>query len=82
MDKITVYGLKNVDYVSRKTGRPVQGMELSVLMPDQFTEGLRAERIFVSRQNTLFDPPRHLPCSGVPSWNRYGGLDFITWDKE
>jgi len=47
----TVVGISRVDYVSRKTERPVKGMKVAVTFPDPDYEGVDVYNSFVSAGN-------------------------------
>lgn len=42
-----VYGIKKIDYVSKKTGKRVLGTELHCLYEDRYVEGFACEVIYV-----------------------------------
>lgn len=46
--KVKVVGIQNVDYTSRKTGKPVKGTALHVIFKDAEVAGEAVDSIFVS----------------------------------
>lgn len=46
--KMTVLGIQAVDYVSKKSGRPVKGLTLHCSHCDQAVEGLMVESVYIS----------------------------------
>lgn len=46
--KVKVVGIQNVDYTSRKTGKPVKGTTLHVIFKDAEVAGEAVDGIFVS----------------------------------
>lgn len=49
MAKVELVGIEEVDYVSKKTGNPVQGINLFVNYLDPNVMGKRAENKYLSR---------------------------------
>lgn len=46
--KAKILGIQNVDYVSKKTGRPVVGMTLHATFSDSQVSGMAVDAIFIS----------------------------------
>lgn len=70
-----VVGIKNVDYVSKKTGRNVQGTELHVLYNDNNVSGKAVDKIYCSKNIVLKDV--HIDCEIDVFYNKFGQVDFI-----
>lgn len=63
--KVTIVGVKSVDYVSNKTGQPVQGATLffnrePIDNEANFTAGMVADSIYVSAKSSLFGEVKKL----------------------
>lgn len=77
--KVRVVGIRHVNYISRKTGNSVEGDELHFTFPDRNTNGLCVDKVYISRNSVVPIPP-YVPCEGELFFNRYGKVDFATWE--
>lgn len=81
-----VVGIEKVDYVSRKTNRPVQGTSFYILYEKQGVEGFVADKIFISVVSPCY-PDAELVQVGDKLnifYNRWGsveGLQVLPSDK-
>lgn len=74
-----IVGKQNVDYVSKKTGRPVTGVTLHCVGESNRVEGMGCETIFVSGRSPMYDQCVKLPIGAEinVSYNRWGTADSI-----
>ena len=70
-----IIGVKNVDYVSKKTGNRVTGFNLFVTHEEDGVEGLASDRIFVSTSNIDFEPAVGVLCD--VRYNRFGSVESV-----
>lgn len=50
-----IIGIKKVDYVSKRTGKPVVGLSLYLTEADKDVLGLSCEEIYVSSASNAYD---------------------------
>lgn len=70
-----VVGIKNVDYVSKKSGRNVQGTELHVLYNDNNVAGKAVDKIYCGKNIVLKDV--HIEGEIDVYYNKFGQVDFV-----
>ena len=70
--KMTVRGIQMVDYISKKTGRPVKGATLFCSHKDQAVDGEMTEDVFVSDS---------LDCIGLAYALKPGALIDVEYNR-
>lgn len=75
-----VVGIEKVDYVSKKTNRPVVGLALYVTYNDNRVIGYAASREYIPQANVTDIP--ELGDYVKFSYNRYGSIDGYSIIKE
>lgn len=79
--KYKVVGTQLVNYISKRSGEPVKGVNLFVTCKDPQVNGELADKIFISDRlgiDGLFSLP--LGCTVDVQYNNYGhavGVDFV-----
>lgn len=70
-----VIGIKVVDYVSRKTGKPVHGVELQCTYDDKRVSGSAVEKVYCSSNVEV----SHVQIGDTVRilYNRFGSVDFV-----
>lgn len=71
-----VIGIKTIAYTSKKTGQPVEGVELHCLYNDNRVAGSAVDKIFLSSR---YHDVSHLKLEDTIAvyYNRYGQVDHI-----
>lgn len=71
-----VVGIRTVNYISKKTGNPVSGVEFHVTFSDKNVNGLATDKIFISSRNLDVS---HVKLNDDIQilYNRYGQVDFV-----
>lgn len=71
-----VIGIKTIAYTSKKTGQPVEGVELHCMYNDNRVAGCAVDKIFLS---TRYHDISHLKLEDTIDvlYNRYGQVDRI-----
>mgnify|MGYP006976104525 CR=1 FL=1 len=77
---VKIVGKQPVDYVSKKTNQPVQGVTLHCVGTNERVNGLATETIFVSGKSPLFDKVMKLPLESDVTvvYNRWGSCEDIV----
>ena len=75
-----VTGIKKVDYVSKKTGRPVQGFSLWLSYERKDVEGLACDEVYVSNER-ISEVPQIGDLVDV-YYNRFGSVESVVIDKQ
>ena len=76
-----IIGLEKVNYVSKKTGQPVEGINLHTIGTSANVQGMAAERFFVSvRAEGIYPIVNNLKPDDVVDiqFNRFGNVDAIV----
>lgn len=78
-----VVGKQIVDYVSRKTNLPVQGVTLHCVGTEENVQGLSVETIYISNKSKSYDTCMNLPIESkiTVSYNRWGNIDTVELCK-
>lgn len=83
--EMKLVGKEKVDYVSKKSGNPVVGLQLhSLYKSDRAdTEGEFVERIFVSSKSPMYEQVCRFPlgCNFSVQYNRWGSVESVTLCK-
>lgn len=74
-----VTGIKKVDYVSKKTGRPVQGFSLWLSYERKDVEGTACDEVYVSNER-ISDVPKLGDMVDV-YYNRFGSVESVVIDN-
>lgn len=74
-----ITGIKKVDYVSKRTGRPVQGFTLYVSYERKDVEGFASEEVYVSNERISAVPELGDMCSVY--YNRFGSVESVIIEK-
>lgn len=75
MEKYNVIGIKNVNYVSKKTGKNVNGLIIYFTQPIKDGVGLCADSVFVSQEVV----GNIVPGDDINIfYNKYGKVSFIN----
>lgn len=71
-----ILGIENVDYTSRKTGRPVKGTNLHCIFSRDGVSGNCVERLYVkeSIDCSMFSVGDHIEVY----YNRFGSVDSVV----
>lgn len=80
-----ILGKQNVDYTSKKTGQPVQGITLHLATTNNKVEGFAVETCFISMKSELYSVVAPLPINSEVrlTYNRWGNVDdVILIDKK
>lgn len=74
-----IVGKQKVDYVSRKTNQPVQGVTLHCTDERQGIEGVSVETIFVSAKSDIYNDVVNIPIGSNISvgYNRWGSVEYV-----
>ena len=75
-----IVGIKKVDYVSKKTGRPVQGFSLFVQYERKDVDGVACEEVYVSNERISEVPQIGDFCDVY--YNRFGSVESVVIDKQ
>lgn len=72
-------GKEFMDYVSRKSGKPVVGISLHVLVDSDKVEGKACETVWVSVNNSSYDTACNLSLGVdfIAYYNKYGGVESL-----
>lgn len=75
-------GVQSVDYVSKKSGNPVKGVNLHCLVLDKLAnlDGSGVERLFISANGNAFEQVNALKigCKFSCYFNKWGNVDSIV----
>lgn len=80
MSNYKVIGVKNVDYVSRRSGRPVKGYSLYLTYERNDVDGLACEDVYVSTERINDVPYVGDLCSVY--YNRYGSVESVVIESD
>lgn len=74
-----VVGIQSVDYLSRKTNQPVQGVTLHLTYQDSRITGVGTETVFVSAKATCYGDVVKIPIGSDVDvfYNRYGSIEEV-----
>lgn len=75
-----IIGLENVDYISRKSGEPVKGLNLHTVGVSANVKGKACEKFFVSaKAEGIYPVASKLNVNDLVDiqFNRFGGIDAI-----
>lgn len=74
---VKLVGKQNVDYVSKKTNNPVQGITLHVLAKSDRVEGESCENFFISNKSPMYSQCLGFPLGSelVVQYNRWGSVE-------
>ena len=74
-----VIGKEAVNYVSRKTNQPVNGVTLHCTLSRNDVSGLAVDSIFVSSKSSIYSDCMALPLDSeiMVGYNRFGSVEFI-----
>lgn len=70
-----VFGIQNVDYVSSKTGKNVQGTNLHCTYSQKNVDGEAVEKLYIS--SNIDSPIVSVGDEVDVFYNRYGGVDEV-----
>lgn len=74
-----VTGIKKVDYVSKKTGRPVKGYTLWLSYERQDVDGFACDEVYVSIER-ISEVPQLGDLVNV-YYNRFGSVESVVIDR-
>lgn len=74
-----IVGKSVVDYVSKKTNQRVFGIILYCTYEERHTEGVAAERVYISSRSDFYPDIQSAPVGAEVEfyYNRWGNLDFV-----
>lgn len=76
-----VVGKEKVDYVSKKTGKPVVGISFHCVCDtnNELFEGMRVDTVFVSSKSPMYEQCLTFPvgCEISVMYNRYGSVESV-----
>ena len=75
--KVKVIGKQKVDYVSRKTGKHVEGLNLHTYFQDRSTEGFAVKSFYLPKDFPNLDKVK-VNLDYEIYFNQYGGVDFLA----
>lgn len=70
-----IVGIKKVDYVSKRTGKPVQGFSLFMEYGRKDVEGTACEEVYVSNERISAVPKVGDLCEVY--YNRFGSVESV-----
>lgn len=74
-----VIGIKKVDYVSRKTNRPVNGYSLWLEYERKDVEGVAVDEVYVSNERISVVPLLGDMCDVY--YNKFGSVESVVIDE-
>ena len=72
---VNLFGIKEVNYTSKRTGNPVSGTELHIVYHDDRVKGQAVDKLFIRSSVKL--PVLTLGKSYNISFDRYGSVEFV-----
>lgn len=74
-----VVGIKRLNYVSKKTNRPVAGIQLFVLFEQEGVQGHQADTIFVSNTSPCYSKAELVVVGDQVNiyYNRWGSVEGL-----
>lgn len=79
---VKVLGKEKVDYVSKKTGKPVIGISLHCVFETHHEdfEGMRVDVLFISTRNPMYEQCLAIPVGSEisVSYNRFGNVESVS----
>lgn len=75
-----IMGVKKVDYVSKKTGRQVDGFSLWISYERKDVKGLACDNVFVSSDRISSAPQVGVLCDVY--YNRFGSVESVVIDDD
>lgn len=78
-----VIGIKNVDYVSKKTGKNVVGITLYLTEPAEDVKGMSCESVYVSFASRAYEDAKlcALGDDVEVGYNKYGQISTLCLHK-
>lgn len=75
-----VLGKQRIDYVSKKTNNPVNGISLHVCGEDSRVEGMSVETIYISDKSPMYNDVASIALGSeiVVSYNRWGNVESVA----
>lgn len=73
---VNLLGYKEVNYTSKRTGKPVSGTELHVFFADSRVNGSAVDKLFVRGSVTV--PSLKVGSAYNVLFDRYGSVDFVS----
>lgn len=75
--RITIVGIKDVNFTPKDSDRPVFGQNVYFEYDDKFTRGFVTDRCFLPSGHGTLDPV-DLPCEAEIYYNKFGKVDSIV----
>mgnify|MGYP004597080381 FL=1 len=78
-----IVGKQDVNYVSRKTNKPVTGVTLHCVGESQNVNGMAVDTVYISSASPMFEQVLSYPLGSeiMISYNRYGSVESVTLCK-
>lgn len=76
--RVSCLGYSYIDYTSKKTGKPVLGIQYFFSYPERGVTGERTDSCFVPDSWSIV-PPLTIPCSAEIEYNRFGHIQDISF---